>query len=262
MRGLKLTLLAGTGLLLGGCAGPVVLGINLGTASTVGSLASTAATGRGLGEHAVSALAEKDCRLIEPIFREDRKFCEEYDSPARKEDFNGVADLFEKPQEAPPTMLAEVSPQAGADIVVDKPEGDTAAARAVEAVAIEPVLHVAVAAPTVPAAPAELAKPVRRASVAAAPPPPKAKPAAEIAATGPYSLQVGSYANPAMAESFARKLRADGYQTRVSRARGQGKKLWSVVHITGFRDAAAAERAAAAIAREHDAQPKVILTRA
>lgn len=262
MKGLRLTLLASAGLGLAACAGPVVLGINIGTATTIGSVASTAATGKGLGEHAVSAVVEKDCRLIESIVRKEREFCEEYGSPAQKEDFTGVASWFEPPEEAPPTMLAEVSPAAGADIAVDRPEAETAAARAVEAVTIEPVPTVAIAPPTTPALPADQAVPARRTSLAAAPPPPKAKPAAEIAATGPFSVQVGSYANPAMAESFARKLRADGYRIQVSRTRGQGRKMWTVVHITGFRDAAAAERAAAAIAREHDAQPRVILTRA
>ena len=264
MRGLEVALLAGAGLMLAACAGPVILGINLGTASTVGSLASTAMTGRGLGEHAVSALAEKDCRLIEPVFREDRKFCEEYDSPARKEDFNGLADLFDKPQEQPATMLAEVAPQAAGDIVVDKSESETTAARAVDAVEVEPVAGIATAPATLPAVPAGQVKSQPAAKVAAAPPPPKAKPVAErtVVASGPFSVRVGTYANAANAEAFARKLRADGYQAQVSRVRGEGKKSLSVVHITGFRDAAAAERAAAALAREHDTQPKVILTRA
>ena len=264
MEAHRLAVLAVAGLMLGACAGPVVLGINLGTASTVGSLASTAVTGRGLGEHAVSALAEKDCRLIEPVFRQDRKFCEEYDSPARKEDFNGLADLFDKQKEAPPTMLAEVAPQAGGDIETDKPETETTAARAVDAVAIEPLPDIAEAPPTAPATPLGHTKSLSKSQVTAAPPAPKAKPAAEraVAAAGPFSVQVGTYANPALAEAFARKLQGDGYQPRISRTRGDGKKFWSVVHITGFRDAAAAERAAAAIAREHDAQPKVVLTRA
>ena len=273
MRGLEVALLAGAGLMLAACAGPVVLGINLGTASTVGSLAATAATGRGLGEHAVSALAEKDCRLIEPVFREDRKFCEEYDSPARKEDFKGLADLFDKPEDQRATMMAQVSPQAGGDIVVDKPETETTAARAVEAVEVAPVTGVTEAPPTAPAIPASHAAMPSRTKLPAAPPAPKAKPAAEraiaaagtataAAAAGPFSVRVGTYANAANAEAFARRLRADGYQAQVSRLRGDAKKFMSVVHITGFRDAAAAERAAAAVAREHDTQPKVVLTRA
>lgn len=261
MKAYRLALLAGVGVMLAACAGPVVLGINLGTVSTVGSLASTAATGRGLGEHAVSALADQDCRFIEPLFRDDRDFCEPYDSPARKDDFKGVAEFFEARPEEQPTMVADAAPQAGTEVAAGDPEA-APATRAVETVPLEPIV-VATAAPP----PAAAVTPVRegsaRAQIAVAPPP-KAKPAAEriAPATGPYSVRVGSYANATNAEAFARKLRSQGYQTRVSRVRGQGKKMWSVVHITGFRDAVAAERAAAAIARDHDAQPMVVATRA
>ena len=118
--------------------------------------------------------------------------------------------------------------------------------------------------PTAPAASAGQTVAPTKAKVAAAPPPPKAKPVAErtVVASGPFSVRVGTYANAANAEAFARKLRAEGYQAQITRMRGGGKKFLSVVHITGFRDAAAAERAAAAVAREHDTQPKVVLTRA
>lgn len=248
MRGHRVALLAGAGLMLCACAGPVVLGINLGTASTIGSLASTAVTGRGLGEHAVSALAEKDCRLIEPIFRDDRQFCEPYDSPARKEDFNGLAELFEAERAAPATMVASVAPPAGNDIAVERPEAEITAARPVDAVAVEPLPRPATAPP-------------RKAM--SAPPVPRAKPAPERAlASGPFAVQVGTFAQAGNAEALARKLRAEGYQARVSRVRGDGRRTWSVIHIIGFRDAAAAERAAAAVAREHDTEPGLILTRA
>jgi cell division septation protein DedD len=258
MNGNRMALLGGACLLLGACAGPVVLGINVGTVATVGSVASTATTGKGLGEHAVSAVLEKDCRLIETLVRKDREFCEEYGSPAQKEDFTGIASWFEPQEPAPPTMLATTAPQGGSDITAETPATVSASQRAVETMPLEPT---AVAVLESPPAPPVASAPVVR--TAAAPPAPRPKPAAERAvADGRFAVQVGTFAEAGNAEAFARKLRAGGYKARVTQVRGDGRKTLSVIHITGFRDAAAAERAAAAVARDHDTGPALVLTRA
>jgi hypothetical protein len=259
MRGYRIALLSGVALLLGACAGPVILGINIGTLSTIGSIASTAATGKGLGEHAVSAIADEDCRFIEPLFRDDRKFCEPEDSPARKDDFNGLVDLFDKGNEAPTTMVAAAEP--GVDGAVEAPPAAIAVDRGIE---IAPLAAPVSAEPAIAEAPIVLAKPPAPVRLAAAPPAPRPKPAAEpvTAAGGRYTVRVGSYANARFAAAFARKLRSEGYQVQVSQMRGEGPRFWSVVHITGFGDAATAERAARTIARENDTRPGLVLTQA
>lgn len=245
-------LLAGTSLLLAGCAGPVILGINLGTASTVGSVISTAATGKGLGEHALSAATEKDCAIIEGAFRSDRKFCEERGAEATKSDFKGLAVLFEdKPQPASATMLAE-APAEKSDITLAEAQAVTTETRGVEAVTLEPVTTAIVqtaAAP--PPAKVEKHTPVR---VAAAPPAPRPKPAA---AEGPYLVQVGTFAKPASAATLVKQLRDAGYQASHS-----GRKGMTVVRVKGFNDAGAASAAAARIGKTWRTEPTVVDSRA
>lgn len=245
-------LLAGTSLLLGACAGPVVLGINLGTASTVGSVISTAATGKGLGEHALSAATEKDCAIIEGAFRSDRKFCEERGAEATKSDFKGLAVLFDdKPQPASATMLAQAPAETG-DIVQAEADAVTAETRGVEAVALEPPAPAVVQIAAAPPPPkAEKPSPVR---VAAAPPVPRPKPAA---AEGPYLVQVGTFAKPASAATLVKQLRDAGYQASHSDRKGM-----TVVRVKGFSDASAASAAAARIGKTWRTEPTVVDSRA
>jgi len=65
----------------------------------VAGAASTATTGKGLEDHALSYATGKDCNFIEGILRKDRKVCETPGSPATKEDFKG---LFVKSDTATP----------------------------------------------------------------------------------------------------------------------------------------------------------------
>jgi hypothetical protein len=52
--------------------------------------ASVGASGKSIGEHALSAAAGKDCRVFEGSARADRKICEEHGAPATEGDFKGV----------------------------------------------------------------------------------------------------------------------------------------------------------------------------
>jgi hypothetical protein len=73
-----------------GCAAPIIAGITLGQISMVAGAASTATTGKGLEDHALSYATGKDCNLIEGVLRKDRKVCETPGSDATKEDFKGL----------------------------------------------------------------------------------------------------------------------------------------------------------------------------
>jgi len=87
--------------LLSGCAGPVFAGMTLSEFGFITSAFSTAATGKGLGEHAMDAATGRDCRLIEGLAREDRKLCERKTSPALEKDWKGLASLADDAAPAP-----------------------------------------------------------------------------------------------------------------------------------------------------------------
>jgi len=78
---------------LSGCALPLITGLTVTELSVAGSLVSTAATGKGLSEHAMDAATGKDCRIIDSMVREDRKLCEPRDSPALEKDWKGLASI-------------------------------------------------------------------------------------------------------------------------------------------------------------------------
>jgi hypothetical protein len=56
----------------------------------VADAASVGASGKSVGEHALSVFTAKDCRVLEGTARGDRKICEERGSPATEGDFKGV----------------------------------------------------------------------------------------------------------------------------------------------------------------------------
>ena len=68
----------------------------------IASLASTAATGKGLSEHALSAATDKDCNVIESVLHKDRQLCEEPGSPATKNDFKGL--FGSEDEDSPPPL--------------------------------------------------------------------------------------------------------------------------------------------------------------
>lgn len=73
---------------LTGCAS--FAGSAVSDASSVVGLVSTATTGKGLGDHLLSALTGEDCNLSEGLLREDRAVCEAEGSPATLKDFKGL----------------------------------------------------------------------------------------------------------------------------------------------------------------------------
>ncbi len=94
-------------LALSGCATAVIGSITVSQLSAIAGATSTAATGRGLQDHALSALTGRDCRLLEGIFRADRRICEEPGSPATENDFRGVVVMLMGPQEIEGTPQTE-----------------------------------------------------------------------------------------------------------------------------------------------------------
>ena len=89
---------------LSGRAVPLVAGFTVVELGTAGSLVSTAATGKGLGEHAMDAATGQDCRIVEAMVRDDREICEPENSPATEKDWKGFASLEDEPSTASPDL--------------------------------------------------------------------------------------------------------------------------------------------------------------
>ncbi len=87
---LKYGLITGAGLLLAGCAAPIIGGLTVSQVMTAATVGSYLATGKGTGELALSVVTGKDCRLLEGALRKDREICEDPQSPATAEDFKGL----------------------------------------------------------------------------------------------------------------------------------------------------------------------------
>jgi len=83
------------GLLLSGCASPIIGAFTIAEIGTIAGLVSSFMSGRDLTEHALSAATGKDCRILESILRPERNFCENYGSAATSGDFGGVMALLE-----------------------------------------------------------------------------------------------------------------------------------------------------------------------
>jgi hypothetical protein len=88
-----------TAFALSGCATAVVGSITLGQISTAAGIASVGTTGKGLQDHALSAVTGQDCRLLEGIVRTNRQICEEPGSLATEEDFPGVVIMLMGPRD-------------------------------------------------------------------------------------------------------------------------------------------------------------------
>jgi hypothetical protein len=101
-RIVKLALPLLCALALSGCSIPLIAGMTLAELGTAGSLFSTAATGKGLGEHAMDAATGRDCRVFEAMVRSDRKLCERKNSLALEKDWKGLASIDGEPYAASP----------------------------------------------------------------------------------------------------------------------------------------------------------------
>lgn len=103
MRVRTLVLVSAAALALSGCAAPIVAGLTLSQLSTIAGVISTATTGKGLSDHALSWITGKDCSITEGLLRSDRDICEPKGSLATQEDFKGVfAYLDRKSHEGDP----------------------------------------------------------------------------------------------------------------------------------------------------------------
>lgn len=71
----------------------MLAGMTLGELGLLGSLFSAAATGKGLGDHAMDVATGRDCRVLEGLARGDRRVCEQDGSPALADDWGGFAGL-------------------------------------------------------------------------------------------------------------------------------------------------------------------------
>ncbi len=107
-----IVLLAGA---LAGCSTPLFAGLTLGELGLVTSLFSTAATGKGLGEHAMDVATGRDCRVLEGLARDDRRLCEPEDSPALDDDWRGLADLADDTAAPEQAMRSDLPPRDGRD---------------------------------------------------------------------------------------------------------------------------------------------------
>lgn len=99
------------GLALSGCAAPIIGALTFGQLTTIAGLVSTATTGKGLSDHALSLITGKDCNLTEAILRKARKLCEEKDSVATKDDFKGVFVAFGGKESEPLDRMARARQQ-------------------------------------------------------------------------------------------------------------------------------------------------------
>src|ERR1051326_6532794 len=99
------------GLVLSGCAAPIIGSLTLSQLSMIAGLVSTASTRKGLSDHALSLITGKDCNLTEAILHKARKLCEEKDSVATKDDFKGVFVAFGGKDSEPLDRMARARQQ-------------------------------------------------------------------------------------------------------------------------------------------------------
>ncbi len=96
-RGVRKTGVAATlaaGLMLSGCASPIIGALTIGEIATIAGAVSTFMSGQDLTEHALSAATGQDCRILESLLRSERDFCVDHNDSATDDDFEGVAALF------------------------------------------------------------------------------------------------------------------------------------------------------------------------
>lgn len=118
---------------LGGCALPIAGAMTIGQLSTILSVGLTAATGKGLTEHAMDAATGKDCNILGSVIDKDRALCEVRGSEATKQDFKGFFNGDEAPPPARKPVLVRVNGQMVYTMAPVVRAGDIANAEAVRA---------------------------------------------------------------------------------------------------------------------------------
>lgn len=90
-----IAVMVAAGLMLSGCATPIIGALTIAEISTIAGLVSTFMSGRDLTEHALSAETGQDCRILESILSSGRSICENHGSSATAGDFQGVVALLD-----------------------------------------------------------------------------------------------------------------------------------------------------------------------
>lgn len=83
------------GLMLSGCASPIIGALTIGEVASIAGLVSTFMSGQDLTEHALSVATGQDCRILEAMLRPERDFCVDHTDSATDGDFEGVVALFD-----------------------------------------------------------------------------------------------------------------------------------------------------------------------
>jgi hypothetical protein len=122
---------------LSGCAVPLFAGVTLNEISTAGSVVSTLATGKGLGDHALDLATGDDCRFLEGLVRKDRNICETPGSPSTAGDFQGMPDLVSAHPAADRPSLKEHSVGPIASTLADRDLNRAAERKATQVAAID-----------------------------------------------------------------------------------------------------------------------------
>ncbi len=94
------------GLMLSGCASPIIGVLTIGEVASIAGLVSTFMSGQDLTEHALSAATGKDCRILEAMLRSERDFCVDHSDSATDNDFEGVIALFDEGQGSTTTLAS------------------------------------------------------------------------------------------------------------------------------------------------------------
>ena len=94
------------GLMLSGCASPIIGALTIGEVASIAGLVSTFMSGQDLTEHALSAATGKDCRILEAMLRSERDFCVDHSDSSTENDFEGVIALFDNSQRSTTTLAS------------------------------------------------------------------------------------------------------------------------------------------------------------
>jgi len=111
LRVARLPALACLALALGGCSG--VVAVLQSEVMTGAGIASFLLTGKGVADHALSAVSGRDCRIVSGLVRSDRGVCERPGSAPTRGDFRGLMALV-RPSAPPADTIGLWSTPAGA----------------------------------------------------------------------------------------------------------------------------------------------------